>query len=288
MCLAAFAGIAAFAVGQGVPREPVILSDRGGSTAPPILPDPSGVYSGSVTFLLGSRGSFTQTWRIPLKTQPCSACEAGQYVVGATDYQLTSYSYGIERGSVSGVINTDGTAFLELRAANCTFLSLGDGGGSAYQGGQLGPAPGRALSVANGIISGRLSGYDCFGQLVIADISIQRQPGAQVQQCSYRGGSYYGSYANSLGQSDAGPVILQQAACAFSGYSAGARAAIDAHQTSPSSATFDVNPTPPCTGTASGNAQIQSNGVIAGTYSGTLGGCVATQPVTGSFTLTPQ
>jgi hypothetical protein len=280
-------GVAAFGVGQGIPRMPVIPVDRSGTGQPP-APDPSGVYSGVVTLSLGTQGSFTQTWWIPLKAQPCSDCAPGQYAVGATDFQLTNYLYGTERGSVSGVVNPDGTALLEFRAANCTFLSLGDGGGSAYQGGGLGPAPGQTLVVAGGVLSGRISGRDCFGQLIIADISLPKQPGVQVEQCPYRGGSYNGAFANSLGQSKAGPVILQQAGCAFSGYSAGAGAAVDARQTGPTSGVFDVNFTPPCSGTASGTAQIQSNGVISGNYSGTVGTCVATQAITGSFTLTPQ
>jgi hypothetical protein len=208
--------------------------------------------------------------------------------VGATDYELANYTYGTERGSVSGVVNPDGTALLELRAQNCTFLTLGDGGGSAYQGGGLGPAPGQALVVTGGVLSGRISGHDCFGQLIVADVVLVKQPGVQAEQCPYRGGSYYGTFSNSLGQSNAGNVILQQAGCSFSGYSAGAGAAVDARQTGPSAATFDVNFTPPCSGTASGTAQLQSNGVIAGSYSGTLGGCVSTQNLTGSFTLTPQ
>lgn len=282
------AGVGTYALAQSSPRMPVILSDRG-TDEPQPAPDPSGVYSGSVTFTLGTQGSFTQTWRIPIKAQPCTQCEIGQYVLTSTDYALTTYNFGTERGSVWGVVNNSGDAFLELRAVNCPFLSLGLGGASFFHGGSLGPAPGQPLRIANGLISGRLSGYDCFGQLIVANLSLHKEPGAQPRTCPYFGGYYFGSYANSCGGSASGYAILTQSGCAISGYSAGARSAIDVTITSPTTATFKVNFTDGCSGTASGNAQI-SGGVITGTYSGTSeggAGCCLPGPVSGSFTLTP-
>jgi len=286
-CSSLLAGIATFTAGQGVPRMPVVPASQSGTSQQ--LPDPTGIYSGSVTFSLGTQGTFTQTWRIPIKAQRCSDCGAGQYAVGGTDYQLLVYDGGAtERGSVSGIVNADGTAFLELRAANCTFLSVGLGGVSAYQSGHLGPAPGTKVKFSGGVLSGRLSGYDCFGQLLTADISLHKQAGP-VSQCPYRGGYYSGTFSNSLGESFSGAVLLEQAGCAFSGFSPEGHATVDGIQTGSSTASFDVFFTPPCTGSASGTAQIFSNGVITGVSSGTIGGCYpTTRSITSSFTLTPN
>jgi|KBSSwiStaDraftv2_1062776.scaffolds.fasta_scaffold24259_3 hypothetical protein len=280
----------AAALAQHATRTRPVLADRGGSSTPPQLPDPSGTYAGSVTFTVaGQQGTFTQTWYVPIKTRACSECMPGQYAFGGTDYQLVQYGdeAAPERGSVSGVINADGTAFLELRAANCTYLSFGLGGSSAYQSGTLGPAPGTKLKIANGTLTGRLSGYDCFGQLITADLSIHKQS-SNVSQCSYRGGYYFGTFTNSLGQTLSGDVLIEQAGCAFSGFSPEGHAAIDAVQISSSSVNIDAYFTPPCSGTASGTGQIHSDGSITGTTTGTISGCVATQSITDSFTLVPE
>lgn len=282
------AALASTVLAQSAPRGPVILSSRGGGTDTQPSPDPSGVYSGSVTFTLGTQGTFTQTWRIPIKAQPCPECEPGQYVVGSTDYSLATYLFGTERGSVWGVVNPGGDGFLELRAVNCNFLNLGLGGASFYHSGGLGPSPGNRLHVANGLITGRISGYDCFGQLITANVALAKEGGAIPRVCTYYGGDWYGAYSNSCGGAAEGWTNLQQAGCAVSGYSAPARSAIDVTITGPSTASVRINFTDGCEGSATGTAQI-SGGVISGTYSGTsqggAPGCCLPGPVTGSFTL---
>lgn len=280
--------VAASAPGQTAPRAPVILSDRGGDSSPQPGPDPSGVYSGSVTFSFGT-GTFTQNWRIPLKSQACPTCAVGQYVLSGTNYDLIEYEGGaIDRGSVAAAVSGDGTGLLALDGTNCSYISLGLGGASVYRGGRAGPSPGADFKVANDRLTGRLSGYDCFGNLVVADLDLRKEGGVQARTCAYFGGIYFGSYANSCGGSQAGDVILTQAGCAISGYSAGARTAIQGIITSATTATFDFESTAGC-GYGSGTAQI-SNGVISGSYSGTSNGgpgCCPPGPITGNFSLVP-
>lgn len=275
---------------QGVPRQPVNPVRRGSNptpTPPPSSPDPSGVYSGAVTFTLGTQGTFTHTWRISLKAQPCPECPAGQYVVRDTDYELVNYIFGTERGSVWGVIDPGGDGFIELKGVNCNFLSLGLGGASFFYSGGLGPSAGNRLHVANGVISGRISGYDCFGQLVFGDVHLTKESGA-ARTCTFYGGDWSGSYVNSCGGSAQGYTNLQQAGCVISGYSAAAKCAIDATITGPSTATVRINFTDGCKGSATGSAEI-TNGVISGNYSGTIDndsfGCCLPGPISGSFTL---
>lgn len=281
-----FAVAGAYALAQGAPRMPVIPVDRGGSGPQP-APDPSGVYSGPVTFTFGTQ-SYTQTWRIPLKAQACPTCEVGQYVLSGTNYSLISYDpSGTDRGSVWALVNGDGTAFLELRGTNCSYITFGLGGASFYLSGSQGPSSGTGLRVSNGNITGRLSGYDCYGTLVVANLSLHRESGSQPQTCAYFGGIYFGSYVNSCGGSQTGDVILTQAGCAISGYAAWAGTAIQGIITSPTTATLDLVATDGCSGYGSGTAHI-SNGFIGGTYTANSNGgpgCCAPGPYSGSFTL---
>ena len=275
--------------GQSAPRGPVIPSDRGGDPGPQPGPDPSGVYAGLATFTFGNQGSFTQPWRVPLKAQPCPGCAPGEYAISGTDYELVGYEGGAnDRGSVSGMIGLGGTGYLELQGTNCSYVTYGLGGVSTYKTGRVGPSPGNDIRVSGGNLTGRLSGYDCNGNLVVADLNLHKQSGTSAKTCPYFGGSYFGAYANSCGGSQSGYVVLTQAGCAISGYSAGAATAIQGILTSATAATFDFESTVGC-GSGSGTAQI-TNGVIRGTYSGTSNGgagCCPPGPFTGSFTLTP-
>jgi hypothetical protein len=274
---------------QTAARAPVILSDRGGDPGPQPGPDPSGVYSGQVTFTFGNEGSFTQNWKIPLKSQACPSCQPGQYLFGGTNYDLIEYDSGaFDRGGVSGSVSGDGTGYLELFGTNCGYITSGLGGASTYRSGRAGPSPGADFKVSNGRMTGRLSGYECFGRLVTADLDLRRETGVQPRTCAYFGGIYFGSYANSCGGSQTGDAILTQSGCAISGFSAGAATAIQATITSATTATFDFESTAGC-GSGSGTATI-SNGVIRGTYSGDSpggSGCCQPGPFSGSFTLSP-
>jgi len=273
----------------GAGRQVVPIDRCVGSTGPTIA-NPSGVYSGTVTFTLGALGTFSQRWTIPLKSQGCQTCDPGQYVLGGTHYDLMSYrSGGIDRGNVAAVINSDGDGFLELNGTNCAYISFGLGGSSHYESGHVGPAPGADLKISNGRLTGRLSGYDCFGNLMTADLNLAKQSGAQPSTCPYFGGSYSGSYASSCGGSQEGDVILTQSGCALSGYSAASGTAIQGIITGPNTATFDFELTNGCGG-GTGTAHI-SKGVIDGTYTGTSNGgaeCCAPGVFNGSFTLTPE
>src|SRR3954471_19135259 len=85
---------------QAGTRDGVVPIDRCAGSSSPTIPNPSGVYAGSVTFTLGTQGSFTQRWSIPLKSQACPACDPGQYVLAGTHYDLMVYrNGGIDRGS---------------------------------------------------------------------------------------------------------------------------------------------------------------------------------------------
>jgi hypothetical protein len=269
-------------------RGPVILSQRGGEPDPPAGPDPSGFYQGSVTFTYGN-DSFTQDWGIVVQSKPCPTCETGQYVLSGGDYDLLGYQNdGVDLGSVSGVVNRDGSGFLELHGTNCAFVTEGLGGSSYYVTGRLGPSPGSDLLLSGGNLTGRISGHDCWGVQVSAQLNLRKDSSFQPQTCTYRAGYYFGQYANSCGGSQAGDVVLTQAGCAITGFSAGAQTVIQGFITSPTTAAFDWISTNGCGG-GSGTATIQ-NGIIRGTYTGTSpggAGCCSPGPFTGSFTLTP-
>ncbi len=274
---------------QTEPRDPVILSERGGEDVRP-GPDPTGVYSGTVTFTLGDASELTQTWRIPLKAQPCPSCPVGQYVVSETDYSMARYPRGIERGSVWGVVNPDGAMFLELRGINCDYLTLGLGGDSIYQSGALGPSPGAPMRLANGTITGRISGYDCFGQRVVADVLLREDTSTAPKSCPYLSTVYAGEFDDSCGGVVHADAIPTQAGCAVTVYSPAARAAFNVVLATPTTGTVAVNFTDGCSGTASGTAEI-SGGILSGEYSGTSEGgpgCCPPGPVSGTFTLSPK
>ncbi len=284
----ALALAASTVLGQGDPRGPVILPlDRGGEGEPG--PDPTGVYSGTVTVSQEGPAVLTQTWRIALKAQPCSSCPAGQYVVSETDYAMVRFPTGIERGSVWGVINRDGSMSMELRGVNCGYLSLGLGGQSFYQSGALGPSPGSALRLVDGTIAGRISGYDCFGRKVRADIVLHKEPSSQPSSCLYLADLYSGEF-DICGPIVHADTIPAQSGCALMFYSPAAKAAFSVVLTGPTEGTLTFNFTDGCTGTGTGKVTV-SGGVLSGTYEGTSAGgsdCCLQGPVSGTFTLTPH
>ncbi len=284
----ALALLASAVFAQTSPRGPVIPSSgRGGDGIPG--PDPTGVYSGTVTFTLEGE-ALTQTWRIALKTHTCPTCPAGQYVLTETNYSLVRFPTGIERGSVWGILDRDGTLSLELRGINCSYLSLGLGGGSLYQGGALGPVPGPALRLIDGTISGRVSGYDCFGRKIFADVVLRKEGNEDPASCLYYGGVYDGEFETDCGAVVHAEAIVSQSGCVITVYSPAARAAFSVDLATRGEGTVAVNFTDGCSGSGRGDVTI-TGGVLSGIYDGTSNGgagCCAPGPVAGTFSLVPK
>ncbi len=288
---------------QTVPRQPVVKARPGVSATPSPtptpLPDPTGVYQGQASVRLqGQVPTYTETWRIVVRAQPCQECEPGQYFVYGTNYDGSQYQSGAtERGGVYGIINPNGsTVGLQLFAINCPFVNpsnyrpplTGADGYAGYEyGGSFGDVPGTPLTVRGGVLAGRLSGRDCFGQQITADVSLPRQSTSVPVSCASISGDYSGSFANSCGGSGSGSVTIQQTGCYFAGTVPQLGVGVEGTITGPLSASIRIHD--PCGTAIYSGVMTMSGRTISGTYSGVSNGavgCCPAGPVSGSFSFT--
>jgi hypothetical protein len=294
--------LTALAVAQTVPRAPVVRIGKAQPTPTPTpLPDPTGVYAGQAAVQVeGQAGTFNERWQIAIKAQPCAECGPGQYYVYGTNYAGSQYTSGAtERGGVYGFITPSGKSVgLELFAINCPFVNPSNyrppvPGSNGYVGNELGgsfgESPGTPVTIVNGVLAGRFSGRDCFGQLITADVTLQRQAGLPVSLgCVSLAGNYTGTFANSCGGSGSGSITVNQTGCDFSALLGALKSGLEGTITSATTATISVND--PCaTAIYGGSLNIVSSSTITGTYSGTSNGgfgCCPAGPFSGSFTAT--
>jgi hypothetical protein len=280
------------AFGQPTPREPIVPAVRDSRSVP--LSDPSGVYTGNVFFSVNGSPPVPQIWRIDLQTHACPECLPGQYFLTGTNFSGAAFDGGlVERGGVSGSVNPDGQAFnFNLFAINCPFLNpSGDIGEASYSGstwgGSFGETVGLPLLIQDGSITGRISGRDCYGRVLTADVSLQRQTSSVPPACNSVAGSYRAAFRSSAGSTGGGAVAIKQSGCFFGAYLPGIGAALEGVVTGLTSASIRVND--PCgAGVQTGTMTIDGK-TITGTYSGVstgAQGCSPAGPVSGSFTAT--
>lgn len=274
------------------PRQPVIPVDRG-VTPPPILPDPTGIYEGSVRFTIDNGSPVTQSWRVVLKTRSCPDCVPGQYWVTGTSFLGISYSGGSEeRGSVDAVIDTDGTALdFRLTTINCVFIN-GDTTAppqTFLRGGSFGVQPGPTLTVRGGAIDGTLSGTDCFGRRIVGSASLTRTTSNPGSSCGLNPGWYQLTLNDSRGRSIQGPVYVSASNCFLATRIADVELNLDIVLTTPTAGTLSMSGLDSCDTQGSGDVTRKSNGEITAAYSGSLlSGCaVNSGPITGNLTLDP-
>jgi len=278
------------ALGQTAPREPLAPVVRGGGA----LPDPSGVYTGSVMLSVNGSPAVAQIWRIDLLAHSCPECLPGQYFLSGTNFSGSTFDGGlVERGGVYGSVNPNGEAFgLNFFAVNCPLINpSGDVGSAPYSGstwgGSFGETVGVPLVIKNGSMTGRISGRDCFGRVLSADVSLQRQSASVPPACDSIAGTYSASFSNSCGARGGGTITIKQASHFFGAYLPGIGAALEGVVTGPTSASIRINDS--C-GTAIYDGTLSINGnTITGTYSGVstgAQGCCPAGPVNGTFTAT--
>jgi hypothetical protein len=274
--------------GQATPRAPLIPVSRGSSAAP----DPSGIYEGPVTLTLGGQTS-SQTWRAEVQAQPCPDCDSGLYYLDATTFTAIEQSNGnSEKGGIRGFFAPSGTLEgLTFSVANCPFIEAnGKNNIAVYYGGNFG-VPGTKLTIEDGVLSGSVSGSDCFGKSFTATVSLSKVSSGPILSC-VRGAetiAYSGTFANSCGGRGSGSLQLVRSGCIIGAVIPGV-AAIEATMTGPT--TFDAVVKPlGCAVTATGSGTIHPDGSIVGNYSGQSAGglgCCPAGPFTGTFTLTLQ
>jgi len=301
LCLTClFVTTSGLGMAQIVPRAPVVKIAAG--TTPNILPDPTGVYAGAaIVMLQGQSGTFNQQWRIQIKAQSCAECAPGEYFIYGTNYDGCLYSSGVEeRGGVYGFVSPTGnTVGLELFAINCPFVNPTNfranvSGSNSFAGdefgGSFGQVPGTAVTIKNGVLAGRFSGRDCFGQQITADVNLQRQSGAVATGCTSLAGTYNGTFANSCGGNGSGTITISQSGCDFSAYLTLLNGGLEGTMTSSTTAMVSLND--PCSvGIPTGSLNVAPNGTITGTYSATSrggSGCCPAGPISGSFAATRQ
>jgi hypothetical protein len=291
------AAVAMILVGVGTslgqhPRQPVVPVDRGGSP-PPLLPDPSGIYEGTVRLTIDDGAPVTQPWRVVLKTRSCPDCAPGQYWVTGTSFDGVSHPGGVEeRGSVDGVIDADGSALdFRLATINCVFVNTGTTAPPAtvLRGGSFGTEPGPTLIVRNGEIDGTVSGEDCLGRRIVGSLSLTRTTQNPGSTCAVAPGWYQLTLDDSRGRSVLGPVYVSASNCYLAGRVTDVELSFQIVLTTPSAGTLDVAGLDSCDMQGSGTVTRKPNGSITAAYTGSLvGGCqVNAGPISGDFTLDP-
>jgi hypothetical protein len=284
-------GIAAGQTDATEPRERPVPSSRGGSNPTPA--DPSGVYTGVVQLTVSGYSTVPQIWRIDLQSRACPECVPGQYFLSGTNFSGVDFGAGlVERGGVRGSVNPNGEAVdLSLLTVNCLFINPSGATGDApysgrTRGGSFGESADQPLRVENGSMSGRVSGRDCFGRAVTADVSLQRQSAPVPPACDSIAGSYSASYASSAGASGGGSVTILQTGCFFAAYLPGMGGQLEGMMTGPTSAAIHISD--PCAAPVHTGTMAINGTTINATYSGSAtggAGCPA-GPVSGSFVLT--
>ncbi len=188
---------AVLALAQIVPREkpippqPATPIPAPTATPTPLPLPPNGLYAGSVEGTVngnGTRYSFGR-WTFSLLAKRCDDCDPGQYDIDGSTYSGIQYSDGrTETGTVYAYVNPSGGIIaVILFASNCRALNSGvleDYAGIYYAGGG-GEVPGSTLRIAKrdpgfGLpptttLSGRISGRDCFNQLIVTDVALTKQ-----------------------------------------------------------------------------------------------------------------
>ncbi len=271
-----------------VPRERPIPP----STTP--LADPSGVYIGSAMLTVAGFPAVPQIWRIDLQTQPCPECGPGQYFFSGTNFSGADFGGGfVERGTVRGSVNPTGEAFdLTFLAINCPFLNpSGEVGTAPYsgtaRGGSFGVSADERLLIRNESMMGRISGRDCYGRTMTAEVSLHRQSASVPPACDSIAGNYSASFSSSSGATGGGTVSIQQAGCFFAAFLPGMGGVLEGVVTGPTSATIHVNDM--CSTAIYAGTMTISGSAISGNYSGAstgAAGCCPAGPVSGTITLT--
>ena len=276
------------ALGQTTGRAPVVRVSRGASA-----PDPSGIYEGTAMVTIDGQTT-SETWSADIQAQPCPDCDPGLYYLDATTFNAIQYPSGAaEKGGIRGFVAPSGTLEgLTFSVANCPYIEAnGKYSIPTYSGGNFG-VPGTKLAIENGVLSGSVSGTDCFGKSFTATVSMSKTSSGPIPSC-VRGletVAYSGTFANSCGGRGSGSLVLVRSGCIIGAVIPGV-AAIEGTMTSPT--TFDavVTPLGSCATTATGSGTIAADGSITGNYSGHSAGglgCCPVGPFTGTFSLTPQ
>ena len=258
-----------------------------------MAPDPSGVYMGSAVLSIGGQPGVIQIWRIDLQAEPCPECLPGQYFVSGTNFTSVDYGSGLtERGGVRGFINPTGDALdLNLLTVNCPFLNPSASvEGAPYagraRGGSFGETHDQALRIQGGSMTGRISGRDCFGRTLTANVSLQRQTAPVPAACQSIAGSYAASFTTSTGGTGGGSVVILQDGCFFAAYLPGLGGQLEGVMTSPTTANIHVND--PCASAIHLGSLSVNGSAINGSYSGTATGASGcpSGTVSGTFILT--
>ena len=196
-CRSAAAGAILFGITLGT-LEAQIPRGRPIPAFPPTI-DPAGTFAdevdGLVTGFDGTNRYLLGLWNFTVRARPCPDCDRGQYVL-SLDYRGMTYQNPDgtliqERGFGGGVLNPSANVIdFNLFASNCREINPGNqtaplppGFGFVFKGsydaGGLGPAPGTALTIKGNAsasaISGRISGFDCYGQVVNADVFLRKR-----------------------------------------------------------------------------------------------------------------
>jgi hypothetical protein len=270
-----------------IARQSPVVPTRSASPS-----DPTGTYSGLVMLTIADQPPALQMWRIDIQSQPCPECLPGQHFLSGTNFSGINFVGGlVERGGVRGMVNPDGkTADLALTAANCLFISPSGSDrnyGGRLWGGSFGETPGNPLVVANGSVTGRISGRDCFGRAVVADVSLQRQSTSVPAPCVSIQGLYAATYANTLGANGGGAVSIVQDGCFFAAELPGIGAQLEGVMTGPNSA--DIHVRDVCAASVYEGTLSVAGNTVQGNYSGAAGTAVSACPAgtaSGTFTLT--
>jgi hypothetical protein len=272
-----------------IARQNPIVAARSAS-----LSDPTGTYTGVAMLTIENQAPALQVWRIDLQAQPCPECQPGQYFLAATNFSGINFVGDlVERGGVRGSLDSTGkTIDLTLTACNCLFVSPSGSDrnyGGRMWGGSFGETPGNPLVVANGAITGRISGRDCFGRSVIADVTLQRQSTTVPAPCASIQGMYAATYNNPQGVNGGGSVSIVQDDCFFAAQLPGIGAQLEGVMTGPGSA--DIHVRDACAATVyEGTLSVAGNTVQA-TYTGATVAAASACPAgtaSGTFTLTHQ
>jgi hypothetical protein len=272
-------------------RQPVIPVERGGT--PPVLPDPSGVYDGSVHFAVAGGSPVTQPWHVVLRTRACPDCGPGQYWLTGTSFDGISYPGGSEeRGSVDALLDADGTALdFRLTTINCVFIngSVVAPPQTALRGGGFGRDPGPSLTVRDGKIDGSLSGTDCFGRDVVGSVTLTRTSTNPGASCALTPRWYQLTLSDSRGRSVLGPVFVPASNCDLATRVADVELNLEILLASPAAGTLSFSGLGDCDSQGTGTVQRKSNGSISASYGGSiLSGCAVNPgPVSGTLTLDP-
>ena len=268
-----------------VAREIPVAAARSASPS-----DPTGTYTGVAMLVIENQPPAVQPWRIDIQAQPCPECLPGQYFLSATNFSGINFVGGlVERGGVRGTLDPTGkTIDLTLTACNCLFVSPSGSDrnyGGRMWGGSFGQTPGNPLVIANGAITGRISGRDCFGRSVVVDVSLQRQSTSVPAPCASVQGLYAAAYNNTQGVNGGGTVSIVQDGCIFAAQLPGIGAQLEGVMTGPDSAEIHVRDA--CAATVYEGILTVAGNTVQATYAGaTVAAASACSSGTASGTIT--